>query len=249
MVEVFYMKPCVYFKKKREKTSLSMRDFAKQTDVSLSVLISLSNGSQDFTHIPLVKAVRLFSLIDTSISEFYAMFYPELREDVLKNQMEWTKSHRMELHLEMLSIRFYNRISKIKARNRLPEDKINDLLMEHTFLFTDLKSVASSAGVISEDIYRERILPFSYKIKLLLEDTLPEEDKIKNETSAVINNHVIHSEYSYADIATFIGVSPRRLSMCKKAPEGYDNMKIGSFLKLCYSLKLDFEEVVENKHS
>lgn len=241
------MKPCTYFKNKREKTGMSMRDFAKQAGMSLSVLISLSNGTQDFTHIPMAKAVRLFSLIDTSVSEFYALFYPVLQEDVQKKQLEWNQKHQMELDPATLSIRFYNRISKIKTRGRLSAEQIDVLLADHSILFTDLKSVVSPAGLIPEDIYREKILPFSYKIKLMLEDSLPEEDQIKNETSSIINDQVLHSEYSYADIAEIIGVTSRRLSMCKKSQDGYDNMKIGTFLKLCYALKLDFEEVVENK--
>lgn len=232
------MEAYAYFKKKREKTNITIRDYAKKTGVSPSFLNSLQNGEYDFRSIPLGKTIDLFSLANISIFDFYNMFFPELEEEVSASMIKWNENNPKELNLEKLRLRFYNRIQQIKGRNRISESDVLSLLNDYNNLFTSLKDRVDKKGNITEEDYILYIIPLSYNISKKLEDTVPDEDIVKNELVNLINDEIIKADLSYAAIGNIIGVSSRRLSMLKKSPEGFKNMKIGSFLKMCYALNL-----------
>lgn len=232
------MEAYAYFKKKREKTNITIRDYAKRAGVSPSFLNSLQNGEYDFRSIPLGKTINLFSLANISIFEFYNMFFPELEKEVLTRMIKWNENHPKELNLEKLRMRFYNRIQQIKGRNRISESDVSFLLNEYNNLFISLRDKVDKKGNITENDYNVYIAPFSYSISKKLEDAVSEEEKVKNELVNLINDEIIKSDLSYAALGNIIGISSRRLSMLKKSPEGFKNMKIGSFLKMCYALNL-----------
>lgn len=247
------MKPYSAFRNLRKKTKLSMREFSKESGIALSVLVSLQNGKHELTSIPLCKAILIFRILGADLQDFYYTYYPELKNDVDILLSEREKERREELVLYKLERKIYNRLIKLKERKRIEINLFDELCSEKEDLFFQLDKAVDKKGLISPETYESLVAPFIYKIGAYMEDSSPDEDKIKNPVSKMINDRMMFIGMSYSYLARIINITPRRLTMCKKSPEGYEKMRIGTFLKLCYAINVDFKELtdmyVDNKHA
>lgn len=226
------------FKERREATGLTVREFCEKVNISTGAFVEYQNGTKSLLCLPLGKAVRIFSVIDIDIEKFYDEYFPELRQEVTQKLAKWHSEHVIELNFDKLRRRYRTRIAKAKERKTLPDAEIDALLHDFRKIFIELEMCVNDKGMISETLYDERILPFSYIMKQKLEG-----NEIKNEISKLINDGLLKSEMTYAELGDIVDVTPRRLTMCKTSQEGYSSMKISSVLKICYALNVPFDTI------
>lgn len=232
------MKSYQLIKEQREATGLTVKEFCEKVNISIGAFVEYQNGTKSLLCLPLGKAVRIFSVIDIEIEKFYDKYFPELRQEIAQKLAKWHVEHPAELNLDKLKRRYRARIAKAKERKFLPDIEIDGLLCDYKDTFKELEMCVNDRGMISMALYEERILSLSYAMKQKIEG-----GEIKNAVSKLINDAILKSEMTYADLGGIAGVTPRRLTMCKTSPEGYSSMKIGSVLKICYALNVPFDNI------
>lgn len=230
------------FKNARENTGYSYREFAGIADISLSLLVYYENGQKSLLGMSVKKASEVFEILNISLYDFYmTYFFKEL--DVTDAVNIWKKDNPREYSVKKLYQRFKNRLFKLRERERIT-------LEMHDKLYADLQAVfkmlENEGPYISDDFYEDYILDLEYQIGKCLEENLPEEEKMKNETAIRINDCILHSDFSYKDLAAFVGITNRRLSNCKNMENGYDDMKIENALKICNVFSKRFEDIFVN---
>lgn len=229
-----------FFKQKREETGMTVREFCQKVSISVGACVEYQNGTKSLLYIPLEKAVRIFSVMDIHIEKFYNDYFPELKEDTLKKVTEWESKQKPELDLMKLQRRYRTSIAKIKERKILSDAAIENLLQEHKNLFKELEMQTDSNGMLPEALYKEKILPFSCKIK-----QQTEKEKIKNPVSRLINDAMIKKEITYSELAGIVDITPVSLTCAKTSLKGYSSMKISSVLKICYVLNIPFDHICD----
>lgn len=227
------------FKNARENVGYSYREFASIADISLSMLVYYENGKKSLLKMSVKKAVEVFEILNISLQDFYMTYYfDEL--DVKDAVAQWKKDNPREYSVKKLYQRLKNRIFKLKERERITLDM-------HKKLYANLQAISKvlkeEGAYISDEIYEEYILDLQSQIGKCLEENLPEEEQMKNEVSIRINECVLRSDYSYKDLATFIGITNKRLSNCKNAENGYEDMMIENALKICNVFSVKFEDL------
>lgn len=230
------------FKSAREKTGYSYREFAGMADISLSLLVYYEKGQKSLLGMPVKKAIEVFEILNISLQDFYMTYYfKEL--DVSDSLIQWKKDNPREYSVKKLHQRLKNRIFKLRERERITLDMYEGLFAS---LETTFKVLEADGTFISDELYKEYILELQYQIGKCLEENLPEEEQMKNQVAIEINNLILRSDYSYKDLAAFIGITNRRLSNCKNAENGYDDMKIENALKICNVFSVRFEDLFVN---
>lgn len=237
-VEVITVRSYQIFKERREATGLTVREFCEKVNISTGAFVEYQNGTKSLLCLPLGKAVRIFSVIDIDIEKFYDEYFPELWQETEKKLVKWRSEHPAELKLDKLRRRYRARIAKAKERKTLIDVEIDDLLRDFKKTFKELEMCVDDKGMISKTLYDEKILPLSYKMKQKLDGS-----EIENDVSNLINDAILKSEMTYAELGDIVDVTPRRLTMCKTSKEGYSSMKIGSVLKICYVLNIPFDTI------
>lgn len=227
------------FKIARETAGYSYREFAGIADISLSLLVYYENGQKSLLGMSVKKAIEVFEILNVSLQDFYMAYYSnELNVDDVVAQ--WKKSNPREYSVKKLYQRLKNRIFKLRERERITLDMYERLYAELQAVF---KVLEVEGAHISDKIYEEYILDLEYQIGKCLEENLPEEEKMKNEAAIRINDCILRSDYSYKDLAAFIGITNRRLSNCKNTENGYDDMKIENAMKICNVFSVRFEDI------
>lgn len=227
-----------FIKQQREASGLTVEELCEKVNISTGAFVEYQNGKKSLLSLPFEKALRFFPAIDIEIDKFYDEYFPELRQETEKEMVKWREEHPVELNLGKLKRRYRAWIAKVKERRALSEAEIEFLLHRFKKTFNELEPCANENGMISEILYKDKILPLSYVIKQKLES-----GKIKNDVSNLINDAVLKNEITYMELGEIVGVTPRRLTMCKTSLEGYSCMKMGSLLKICYALNVPFENV------
>jgi len=227
------------FKNARENVGYSHREFAGIADIGLSMLVYYENGKRSLLKMSAKKAVEVFEILNISLQDFYMTYYfDEL--DVKDAVAQWKKDNPREYSVKKLYQRLKNRIFKLKERERITFDMHKKLYANLQAIFKVLKE---EGAYISDEIYEEYILDFQSQIGKCLEENLPEEKQMKNEVSIRINECVLRSDYSYKDLATFIGITNIKLSNYKNAENGYEDMMIETALKICNVFSVKFEDI------
>lgn len=227
----------LFLREKREATGLTLREFCDKVNVSVSSFTEYQNGNKSLLCIPLNKGIRIFKALSIDLETFYSDFFPELREETIQ-KVNLVKADRcIELDFEKLKQRYRVRIAKIKERKKLSNAEIETLLSIFKSTFEELETQIDLNGRIPENLYMEKIVPFSYVLKKKLAV-----DKIKNSAAALIDDAFLKSGMTYAELGYIVDVTPKRLTMCRTSEEGYSNMKIGSVLKICYALNVPIKE-------
>ena len=239
-MEVVVMEACEYFKQKREQTGMTIREFCKKVNISVGSCVEYQNGTKSLLSLPLDKTIRIFSVINIHIERFYDDYFPELKEEIAKRMIVWEEKRAPELELVKLQHRYRARIAKMKERKVLPDVEIEQFLQEYKTLFKGLKAEMDSCGNISEILYKERILPFSCRLKKQIEN-----GEIKNPVSRRINDAMLAKEITYVELADIVDITPVSLTYAKTSQTGYSSMKIGTVLKICYALDISFDEICE----
>ena len=239
-MEVVVMEACEYFKQKREQTGMTIREFCKKVNISVGSCVEYQNGTKSLLSLPLDKTIRIFSVINIHIERFYDDYFPELKEEIAKRMIVWEEKRAPELDLVKLQHRYRARIAKMKERKVLPDVEIEQFLQEYKTLFKGLKAEMDSCGNISEILYKERILPFSCRLKKQIEN-----GEIKNPVSRRINDAMLAKEITYVELADIVDITPVSLTYAKTSQTGYSSMKIGTVLKICYALDISFDEICE----
>ena len=234
------MEACEYFKQKREQTGMTIREFCKKVNISVGSCVEYQNGTKSLLSLPLDKTIRFFSVINIHIERFYDDYFPELKEEITKRMIVWEEKRAPELDLVKLQHRYRARIAKMKERKVLTDAEIEQFLQEYKTLFKELKAEMDSCGNISEILYKERILPFSCRLKKQIEN-----GEIKNPVSRRINDAMLAKEITYVELAHIVDITPVSLTYAKTSQTGYSSMKIGTVLKICYALDISFDEICE----
>ena len=234
------MEACEYFKQKREQTGMTIREFCKKVNISVGSCVEYQNGTKSLLSLPLDKTIRIFSVINIHIERFYDDYFPELKEEITKRMIVWEEKRAPELDLVKLQHRYRARIAKMKERKVLPDVEIEQFLQEYKTLFKGLKAEMDSCGNISEILYKERILPFSCRLKKQIEN-----GEIKNPVSRRINDAMLAKEITYVELAHIVDITRVSLTYAKTSQTGYSSMKIGTVLKICYALDISFDEICE----
>lgn len=229
-------------KKARENMGYSMREFASVADISLSSLVYYENGKKSLLSMPVKKARHIFKLLQLSIDDFFGLYY-QMELDISSNLQHWKETNKREYLYDKLQLRYYNRIFKLKERERFTDEFYNHLFDLYQHSFFELKKVTDKEGYISDESYDLYIIPLNYQIKSYLEKILPETDKIKSKTSVQINECIFCSDYTYKDVANFAGIEQHRFSKCMNTVTGFEDMKIGTVLKICKVFNKRFDEL------
>lgn len=227
------------FKNARENAGYSYREFAGIADISLSLLVYYENGQKSLLGMPVKKAIEVFEILNISLHDFYMAYYS--KELGVENVIaQWKKDNPREYSVKKLYQRLKNRIFKLRERERITPDM-------HERLYANLQAVfkvlEGESSYISDKIYEEYIWDLEYQIGKCLEDNLPEEEQMKNEAAVRINDCILRSDFSYKDLATFIGITNRRLSNCKNTESGYDDMKVENAMRICNVFSVRFEDI------
>ena len=217
-MEVVVMEACEYFKQKREQTGMTIREFCKKVNISVGSCVEYQNGTKSLLSLPLDKTIRIFSVINIHIERFYDDYFPELKEEITKRMIVWEEKRAPELDLVKLQHRYRARIAKMKERKVLTDAEIEQFLQEYKTLFKELKAEMDSCGNISEILYKERILPFSCRLKKQIEN-----GEIKNPVSRRINDAMLAKELTgngiYGIISSVCEAAGRpRAERCEESP-------------------------------
>ena len=224
------------FKKRRQELGYSQRTFAERTDLPVQEIQVCERGRQPLTGVPTDKAIKMFSVLEISIPEFYDEYFP-YKAEIIKKIEEWKISNPRIYGYDILKTRLYNRIHKIKKRLNLDETQFTELSESYQGIFESLLSSVGEDGQISNQAYIEYIIPFLHKLKWL------QEDDISDPISYQILDALFYTEYSYTDLSNFCGVSIRHLRRCKNQDADFRKLNIEASLKICYVLNKRLEDV------
>lgn len=222
-----------YLKQRREEKNFTIRGFAKESQIAPRMVSYYESGEKQLSSIPIEKAVRLFSLLDIDIEDFFCTYYP------YKNSLNdainaWNKENPREYDISSLKRRYYYRLMKIKERNSLTLTDYERLYAVYKNLFDDK---LGKRAKLNDKEYDELIQALNYKIRLML-NPLPENIIAKN-----ILNALYHTEYLISDLSKFSGVSYDHLRGCLDGSYNIEHMRVGLALSLCHILNVSFKDV------
>ena len=224
------------FKQLREETGYSVRNFATKVQISSRSLTNYENGKMQLTALPVEKCIRIFEFIKQDIPEFYYEYYP-LKKEADKKLAEWKYINSKIKDFPELKIRIFNRLSKIRERKTMDEQILNDIFSDFNRIFAFLETTLEEDGSISSENYEKYVQPLLYRIRWGNEK--PNRQGFGN----CINDSLYMTDYSYKDLADFIGSTPAHLMNIIYGKYDFHKMHIGVALKLCYVLNILFDEL------
>lgn len=230
-----------FIKEQRKASGLTVREFCEKADISIGTFTECQNGTKSLLCLSLGKAVRMFSVIGIDIEKFYEEYFPELRQEMVQKLEDWRTEHPVERNFNKLRSRYRSYIAKMKERKDISDMEIKGLLRDYNGTFRELEAYVNEKGEITEELYKEKIMPLAYSLK-----QRQDESGIKNGVSRLIDEAILKSGMTYAELGKIVGVTPRRLTSCKTSPEGYSGMRIDSVLKICHALNIPFDEIREH---
>lgn len=220
-----------HFKAEREKTGMPVRKFSSEAGISVSSLFYYENGTYSLLNLNVNKAIAIFSYFDISIDDFCRKWYPDLYSEVFKTYEMWKMDNR-ELSYIKLHNRYKARFAKYHSRKKFDQNTYEFLYNRYVSLFKVLKDKTDDSGFISQDMYEDCIVPFSYELSKALEKSVPSSDSAINPVSAHIHDLLLRSDLLYKDLAAIIGVSPWLFKNYHNSEDGYSNIKLESAIKI-----------------
>ena len=230
-----------FIKEQRKALGLTVKEFCGKADISIGTFTECQNGTKSLLCLSFGKAVRMFSVFDIDIEKFYGDYFPELRQEMIQKLEDWRTEHPVERNFNKLRSRYRSYIAKMKERKDISDMEIKGLLRDYNGTFRELEAYVNEKGEITEELYKEKIMPLAYSLK-----QRQDESGIKNGFSRLIDEAILKSGMTYAELGKIVGVTPRRLTSCKTSPEGYSGMRIDSVLKICHALNIPFDEIREH---
>lgn len=234
--EVAEMNGYEAFKKYREESGLSVRNFAAEMGIAPRSVSYYESGHLSCTQMPVYKAIKIFDFFGVSIEEFYDEYYP-YKQELDKKIQEWKRNNPRELNYEIVKNRLYHRLAKIKQRQSIPTDKLEVIYDMYNSMFNQKIIQTDEAGNMTDLAYEKYVLPIFYEIRK--GTSIQPEDR----TSQVILDAFLRKAYLDKDLCSFCDVSKRLLSNLMNGGYDFNKVHIIAVLKLCYVLDLKFEEV------
>lgn len=230
------------FKRLREQSGMTTREFANKANIALSTLVYYENGKKSLLNLPVKKAVIIFNLLQYPVSQFYLKYYP-LQSTIEDKISEWKLAHPREYDYKKLFVRIKNRLMQQKSRARIPDDLY--LVLEEKFfiLFDKLAENTDNQGQISDQAYSELVLPYLHDLGCALENSLPETEKYQNEISKRINDKLLYTDFSYKDLADIVDIHECRISSCMNNKGDFMDIRIGTAIKICLVLEETLEKL------
>lgn len=238
--EVSQMTGYEAFKQKREATGMTVRQFASAADISNSTLFYYESGTSSLYNMTVEKAVRIFSMIDTSIEDFFREYYSEdIFVSAQKAYDMWRYDNPYDLVYEHLKTKYRNRLLQNKNRKRISSGDYEKLIAIYNNTFSELSKgmPLHGSGRISVEDYRKYILHLEYCIRRDMEKG---KGISNNRIAYGINDCLMKKGLEYQDLADILGVSSRIFFKYNKLPDGYLSMKVGTALKICQVLSAGF---------
>lgn len=238
------MNGCEALKRYREEKKYSVRKFAVLAEISPRAVSYYECGGKDISCIPVSKAILYFGLLDIPIEAYFSQYF-SYKDEIDLNLQKWKKENTTELRYSVLKKRIYSRLAKYKERNTIAPEILERITKQYETVFEKLATNTDTKGNISENDFKEFVLPLYYEIKAEMHP-LPE-----NKLCGQILDGIYKTEFSVSDTAVICGVSYSHLWGCLTEIYDFKQLQIVTALKLCYLLKLDFIKtfgsVFENK--
>ena len=224
------------FKKYREESGLSVREFASKIGIAPRSVSYYENGHLLCTQIPIYKAIAIFELFGVSIEEFYDSYYPYKKElDAMVQN--WKNENPRELNYEIIKARLYSRLAKIKQRKSILPEELEHIYELYDNVFNQQVIYIDQNGCMTDTSYEEYVLPIFYEIKKAMTE-VPE-----NHANQILLDSFFRKEYLYKDLVSFCDISKVRLLLLLNGEADFNKLHIITALKLCYVLDLKFDDV------
>jgi transcriptional regulator with XRE-family HTH domain len=217
------------FKQLRKDTGYTIRSFAEKAGISSRSQTSYENGSLQLIAMSVDKCIRIFHLLDQDIPEFYYKNYL-LKEEVDEQLAKWQIMNLQTVNFMDMRVKLCNRLNKIRQRHTIDEPFLNQIVTDYNLAFEQLEAKVREDGSISSEDYALYIQPILYRIRWGNEQ--PRHD----EFGSCVNDKLFMTDYTYKDIARFIGITSEHLKHSIYGRYDYRKMHIGVALKLCYVL-------------
>lgn len=221
------------FKALRSNTGLSIRKFAAISNVSPRILTYYESGEKSLLYMSVEKAICFFSILDTSIPNFFYTYYP-IKDEVKSAMEKWDSQQKKETDRDKIRTRIKNRIYKMKERGALGDPAIKRIMSEYEKQMHMMLQELGDRRELTDEEYAQFISPVLHMIR--------KESQGNSENPVV--NAIYNTEYSIHDVAEMIGISRQHLKANLNRNE-LKKMHIGTTLKLCCIIGVDFDELFD----
>ena len=231
------------FRKLREEKGISIREFAALTDIAPRTITYYGNGQIDLSKITVIKAYRIFLILECSVTEFYDKYFP-YKEEILRKKQLWCETNKRDYDYMVLKKRVYARIAKLKEREKITINQFEELKQDYHQVFAVLETKLVN-GMIDDTLYEEYLVPLLFKIKS------KSAVKANNAIAQRFLEALYKTDYKIKDLAHFCELAEKKCIAYLNGVYNFEDMHVITALKLCYVLELDFEEVfcqfIDNK--
>lgn len=231
-----------YFKKLRTDKGYSIRQFANIADISPRLVTYYESGGKQIGSMSVEKSILVFECLNCSIVDFFDQYY-SFKPDMDNKISEWKEKNKREYKFSVLKKRIYLRLAKIKERDILDQDVLNELFFMYEDYFNGILSEKCADGYLTEELYEKYVQKIFYRLKLAM-NPLP-----GNDIGDTILDAIYKTDYSLSDVAKFCDITRQHLNRCITGNCSFALMHIDTALKLCYLLNLDFKRTFYFKKS
>jgi len=224
------------FKQLRQNTGCTVRSFAELTKISSRSLTNYENGSLQLIAMPVEKSIRIFHCLNQDIPEFYYRNYP-LKEEVDEQLAIWQIMNPQTFNFMDIRIKLFNRLNKIRERHTIDESILSRIITDYNLIVEEMETKVQENGNFKPEDYERYVKPILYRIRWGNDE--PNQEGFGN----CINDKLYMTDFTYKDIASFIGITSEHLKHSVYGKYDYNKMHIGVALKLCYVLNVSFQEL------
>lgn len=228
-------------KERRIEKGYSLKGFAELVGVVKTTLMYYENGTWDLRKLSLGKAIPMFAALELGIEDFFEKYY-SVKSTMNQKINKWYQEHPRIDDYEVLRGRLYDRCYKACMRSKVSARKREALMVRCKDTLHILSDCKMDNGRISEDVYKDYILPLQYEISMLNEKDYP------NPVTSQIVEALYKSGLSQQDMCELCGISVKNFAKYKNGSMEYHSMRIETALNLCVVLGLEFGEVFSSLH-
>ena len=225
-----------FFKERRMEKGYSVRQFGQMADITPRMVSYYEAGEKPIECIPLHKALRMFQLLDIVIEDFFDHYYP-YKAEMDREIEKWQSLNPIEYNFQKTKKKIYARLAQIKSRGSIEENKLGSIYDMYENFFCNSYRKCLTENIISKEDYDSYVQPIYYQIKLAMND-LPEDD-----ISRKILEAFYKTNYKMIDVSQMCGITTQNLNKYLNGKYDYGSLHTDTALKLCYLLKLDFNNL------
>lgn len=218
------MEGYIAFRNHRKQMKLSQKELSALAGISPQEITVRENGREPLTGISVVKAIRIFNILNLPMEEFYEKYYP-YKSEIKKNISKWKKNHPRTYDIKILKRWIYLRMIKQKSRDSLTEEEFMYIRDLYEKSFSYLESKSDENGCITDELYDEYILNLLYEMK-------KSKKKDCNPDAVRFLDLLYHTEFSCKDISDITGISPTHLNRCIKRNPSFSSLSVGMCLRI-----------------